>query len=71
MLLGLTLEELIICSDRVAWISDDYFESLLLRQSIYFTCKYYSRLQFSLGYLLTYIIVWSGVYPRQGSQDYL
>ena len=37
MLLGLTLEELIICSDRVAWISDDYFESLLLRQSIYFT----------------------------------
>ena len=37
MLLGLTLEELIICSDRVAWISDDYFESLLLLQSIYFT----------------------------------
>ena len=37
MLLGLTLEELIICSDQVARISDDYFESLLLRQSIYFT----------------------------------
>ena len=37
MFLGLTLEELIICSDRVARISDDYFESLLLRQSIYFT----------------------------------
>ena len=37
MLLGLTLEQLIICSDRVARISDDYFESLLLLQSIYFT----------------------------------
>ena len=32
MVLSLTLEELIFCSDLVAWISDDYFESFLLPQ---------------------------------------
>ena len=42
--------------------------------TVYLLYKYYTHrhlLQFSLGYLLTYIIAWSGEYPRQGSQDYL
>ena len=43
-------------------------------RTVYLFYKYYSHchlLQFSLGYLPTYIIAWSGAYPRQGSQDYL
>ena len=77
--LGIIIDNQLTWLSHVELICSSFSESKSAKRAqifnngyltVYLLYKYYTHrhlLQFSLGYLLTYIIAWSGACPRQSS----